>query len=269
MRHRVVTGSGEGTRVMSRNRVVSCRVIAGRRRWTTWRFAIAISVVAVAIWTIDAGSGALADAHVFVISTAAAPASLSSRSLSPAVRIDPPLLVPVAVPEQLVNQSTCRSDLPGAAVTISIADIDYICPVYSGGQSVLDSGAATMISDPALATALTTHPGGVGTMWVAGHRTSHGGPFAAVPTIAIGAIITVTDGEVSAAYRVVGRAHFEIRDNRVVDPDGRATGEATLDSILRADHGANGAPRLLLQTCDGDSARWMIYADLVAGDVPD
>ena len=43
----------------------------------------------------------------------------------------------------------------------------------------------------------------------------------------------------------------------------QATSAATLDSIIRADHGGNGAARLLLQTCDGEGHRWMIYADLV------
>ena len=52
-------------------------------------------------------------------------------------------------------------------------------------------------------------------------------------------------------------------NGRVVDAQGNPTGEATLDSILRADHGGNNAARLLLQTCDGDTHRWMIYADLV------
>ena len=51
---------------------------------------------------------------------------------------------------------------------------------------------------------------------------------------------------------------------RAIDVELRpAGGEATLDSIIRADHGGNRAARLLLQTCDGDTHRWMIYADLV------
>jgi hypothetical protein len=49
----------------------------------------------------------------------------------------------------------------------------------------------------------------------------------------------------------------------VIDSSGHATGAATLDSIIRADHDGNGAARLLLQTCDGENHRWLIYADLV------
>jgi hypothetical protein len=62
---------------------------------------------------------------------------------------------------------------------------------------------------------------------------------------------------------VIDRLHLRISNDRVVDSSGHATGAATLDSILRPDHGGTGAARLLLQTCDGDNYRWMIYADLV------
>ncbi|MEO8266168.1 MAG: hypothetical protein ABI706_11760 [Ilumatobacteraceae bacterium] len=86
-----------------------------------------------------------------------------------------------------------------------------------------------------------------------------------VPDLADGAVITVDDGMFSASYRIVGRIYVEIKSDRVVDASGRASGAATLDSIIRPDHGANGAARLLLQTCDGDSYRWMIYADLITG----
>ena len=39
---------------------------------------------------------------------------------------------PIVKPQ---NQSTCRDDLPGAVMTITMADISYRCPVYAGGQS--------------------------------------------------------------------------------------------------------------------------------------
>ena len=34
-------------------------------------------------------------------------------------------------------------------------------------------------------------------------------------------------------------------------------------AILRPDRGGHGAARLVLQTCDGEDHRWMIYADLI------
>ena len=39
--------------------------------------------------------------------------------------------VPTVTPS---NQSSCRGDLPGAVMTITMADIAYSCPVYAGGQ---------------------------------------------------------------------------------------------------------------------------------------
>lgn len=181
--------------------------------------------------------------------------SVVGASLAPAIRIDPPI----------ANRSTCRSDLSGSVMTISIPDIGYSCPVYAGGQSMLNSGAVTLITDEAITSVLADHPGGPGLLWIAGHRVSHGGAFAAVPDLAEGAIMTVSGGTSTASYRVVGRVYVGISNNRVIDAAGNATGAATLDSILRPDHGGNNAARLVLQTCDGEDHRWMIYADLVTG----
>ena len=128
---------------------------------------------------------------------------------------------------------------------------------------MLNAGAATLISDAAISQVLADHPGGPGLLWIAGHRSSHGGAFAAVPDLADGAIITVSDGGLSASYRVVGRLHVAIDHDRVIDASGQPTAAATLDSVIRPDHGGRGAARLLLQTCDGENFRWMIYADLV------
>jgi sortase (surface protein transpeptidase) len=163
------------------------------------------------------------------------------------------------------NQSSCRVDLPGAVMTITMADISYTCPVYAGGQSVIDTGAATLITDQGSSPLLALHPGDGGTLWIAAHRSSHGGPFAAVPTLADGAIVMVSDGSHTASYRIVGRAHVNVHDGLVVDAAGQATDAATQDSVFRPDRGGTGEPRLLLQTCDGNNWRWMIYADLIAG----
>ncbi|MEP7047086.1 MAG: sortase [Ilumatobacteraceae bacterium] len=241
--------------------------------------AVLAAVALSAIASFGAGRPAYADGKTFLIQSAANFGPAAGTALSPAVRLDPPApqvtlpaapaptVVPVAevpaVPVD-VNRSNCRQDLANPVMTITIPDVSYTCPVYSGGQAMLDSGAATLITDPAIAQVLADRPGGAGLLWVAGHRTSHGGAFAAVPTLADGALITVSDDTYTATYRVVGRLYVTIRNDRVVDANGNATGQATLDSIIRPDHGGNKAARLLLQTCDGDTHRWMIYADLVA-----
>ena len=198
---------------------------------------------------------------------------VTQSRLMPAVRVSPPhvgepgpVVVASEAPAQApaANASTCRNDLGTPTMTVAIPSISYVCPMYAGGQATLNSGAVTMISDPAMASVLATTPGGAGTLWLAGHRVSHGGAFAAVPSLTDGAIIVVTDQTATATYQVVSRAYVAVRDDQVVDAAGHATGAATVDSILRTDRGGSGASRLVLQTCDGTAFRWMIYADLIS-----
>jgi sortase (surface protein transpeptidase) len=148
-------------------------------------------------------------------------------------------------------------------MTIAMPDISYTCSVYAGGQSVIDAGAATMITAQYSGLPLAVHPGDAGTLWITGHRVSHGGPFAALPDLPDGAVITVSDGTVTASYVIVGRSYVEIRDGYAVDAAGQATETATSDAVLRPGGNADLAPRLLLQTCDTGDFRWMIYADLI------
>ena len=130
---------------------------------------------------------------------------------------------------------------------------------------MLDSGAVTLITEVGSSPLLSVHPGDTGTLWIAGHRTSHGSPFADVPDIADGAIITVSDDSGTASYRVVARAYVQVHGGLVLDAARNPSDSATQDSLLRADRGGNLAPRLVLQTCDGNNGRWMIYADLEKG----
>jgi hypothetical protein len=73
----------------------------------------------------------------------------------------------------------------------------------------------------------------------------------------------VSSDDATATYRIVGRSYFEVRGDRVIDASGEATAEATWASVIRDDLSGNLAPRLVLQTCEGENSRWMIYADLV------
>jgi hypothetical protein len=122
---------------------------------------------------------------------------------------------------------------------------------------------ATVITANDSPFALASSPGDAGTLWITGHRKSHGGPFAAVPDLADRAIITVSDGSAVASYVVVGRVYVEVRDGLAVDASGTPTEAATMDAVLRPDRNAVSAARLLLQTCDSEDFRWMIYADLI------
>jgi sortase (surface protein transpeptidase) len=219
------------------------------------RLVVAALLTAVAV----VGSAAAASAGVAPAATDVADAG----ALAPAVRMDVPAVLETTPAEPIVNRSNCRTGTAGASMQISIADISYDCPVYTGGQSTIDAGFVTLFVETGANTALATHPGQAGTLWLAAHRTSHGGAFADVPSLADGALITVGDGVAQATYTVVGRAYVEVRGGIVVDSTGVATQAATAAAILRADRTADLAPRLLLQTCDGENHRWMIYADLV------
>ncbi|HEX3089694.1 MAG TPA: sortase [Ilumatobacteraceae bacterium] len=237
--------------------------------------ALSIAMIT-SLWT--AAHPVFADVHRLEIQSDSLVGAVPGAELAPAVRLDPPApadtVAAAATPDApvasapvapIVNKSNCRGDLAGAVMTIEIADISYSCPVYAGGQTMLNSGAVTQITDDAIASVLAAYPGGPGVLWIAAHRSSHGGAFAAVPNLADGALVTMSDGTHTATYRIVGRIYATIKNDRVVDSTGHATGAATLDSIIRPDHGGLGASRLLLQTCDGDDHRWMIYADLVTG----
>lgn len=258
-------------------------LVSPRTDRARFRAVTLIAVAAIAMTSIAAmwpTGRVAADTRRLELQSASVVGPFSGAALAPAERLDPPGAVvdasvvqaPAAVPvvtgpvaSAPVNRSSCRANLSGAVMTITIPDISYSCPVYAGGQKMLNSGAVTQITDEAIRRVLADHPGGPGVLWIAGHRTSHGGAFADVPDLADGAIITLADGTYAASYRVVGRIYVGIRNDRVIDAAGNATGAATLDSIIRPDHGGHGAARLLLQTCDGDNNRWMIYADLVTG----
>lgn len=186
--------------------------------------------------------------------------------LPPATRLQVPAPAPastVAPATSPANQSGCNPDPSDAVMSVAIPDIAYTCPVYAGGQAMLDAGFVTLVTDAGANPVLTTRPGEPGTLWLAGHRSTHGAAFASVPDLADGALVTVSADGATATYRVVGRAHFEVRGDRVVDAFGSATAAATWASVIRDDLSGNLAPRLVLQTCEGANSRVMVYADLV------
>ncbi|MBI5090496.1 MAG: sortase, partial [Actinobacteria bacterium] len=159
-----------------------------------------------------------------------------SSTLQPAVRLDAPDPVPTSAPAT-ANQSTCRTGVDEAAMQITIDDISYDCPVYAGGQSTIDAGFVTLVNDRGTNSLLAEQPGDAGTLWLAAHRTSHGGAFAAVPSLVDGALITITQGTSEWTYVVVDRAYVTVSNGVVLDTYGRASHDATVDAIVRADQG--------------------------------
>lgn len=227
-------------------------------------------------WLVVSVAAATVVAAVGDRMVAAAPAPASATTivgpaavdgLAPAVRLKAPVVTPsVPVPVEaapVVNVSSCRTDLGDSVATMTVPSISYACPIYSGTQATIDAGAATWVSQPSSITTLATHVGGPGTIWLAGHRTSHGGAFAAMPDLVDGAVLTLTDATGTASYRIVGRVYVQVSGGLVLDGTGTPSNAATLDALLRADRGGALEPRLVIQTCDGLNYRWMIYADLI------
>jgi sortase family protein len=200
-------GAGKGS-CLSVSGLVSSRDsgVAGRKVIAAALVTFATTAT-VFLWSAD--RAAVADAATFQIQSASVVGAVSGETLAPAVRLAVDVAVPSAAPT--VNVSTCRNDLAGAVMTMTIPDIAYSCPVYAGGQAMLNSGAATQITDDAISQVVADHPGGPGVFWIAGHRASHGGAFAAVPNLADGALVTLSDGLNTARYRVIGRASSRYR----------------------------------------------------------
>ena len=241
---------------------------AVRARVTVATTATVAALVMVTAMAVGAMASGRADAAGAVTSGSGA-----ATATETAVRLDAPTaravaseapVVPTATPlEPIVNTSNCRRDLGTPAMTVSIPQISMSCPVHAGGQSTLDAGAATLLDQAAMSSVLAHEPGAAGTLWIGGHRSSHGGAFAAVPGLADGAVVVISDGATTATYQIVGRVYVTVENGQVKGANGVASGAATADAILRADRGAGRAPRLVLQTCDGEDHRWMIYADLI------
>lgn len=220
--------------------------------------AMIVAVCAIALGAV--GNVATAESGGPTSITAAAP----SAGLEQAVRLGAPAIIVRSSPPTLANVSRCRTDLPSAIARVTIPSISYDCPVYPGDQSTMDSGAATWVTNHEDNATLATQVGGPGAIWLAGHRTAHGGAFAAIPDLADGAVVTLTEGTSTASYRIVGRVRVEIRDGLVIDATGTPTNAATVNALIRTDHGGAGLPpRLVIQTCDGDRYRWMLYGDLI------
>jgi sortase (surface protein transpeptidase) len=87
--------------------------------------------------------------------------------------------------------------------TVTIPAIGMSRPVYMGGQNTIDGGHATFYNDPNDTWPSSVYPGQTGTVWLAGHRTSHGSPFLRIPELAAGDTITFTSSEGAWTYRLV------------------------------------------------------------------
>lgn len=121
---------------------------------------------------------------------------------------------------------------------LDIPAIDLSVPVVSGDQAEIDAGNVTAVDWTAYDYPASCLPGEPCTVWLAGHRTTHGAVFARLPELTVGVPITIHFQGHDYAYTV----------NAVDTVPGSAP-----PSVI---HGA-----LVLQTSVPGDRRLLIYAD--------
>ncbi len=183
------------------------------------------TVVAVARSTPDAGTLG----HAVAVAVAAPPA------------VDAPT-TPVAGPA--APEPTVAALPAGTEAIVTIASVGMELAVVSGGQAVIDQGVVAHY------TAAGWEPpvpaGAPGTYWLAAHHTTHGGPFGALPDVAVGAEIRVEAGSRTFVYTVTS-----------TEVTGLWPGD---DAVYGTDPTAS---VILLQTCIG-SSRLLVHGTLTA-----
>jgi sortase (surface protein transpeptidase) len=180
---------------------------------------------------------------------AVAPASATGAALvapSPAALAPPAPASPV--PSSPVTAPPPAAWPSGAVAWLTVPAIGLDRPIFRGGQSTIDRGVATLFDDGPGGWRAPVAPGAPGTLWIAGHHTSHGAPGRHVDELAVGdvAIVRGLDG-VPHTYRFVAR---------------RIVGTAVYPDVV---YGRDPSMRRLeLQTSMGSAHRLLLTGVLVA-----
>jgi len=172
---------------------------------------------------------------------AAAPVAPSPAAPAPPAPTSPVPSAPVTAPAPAAWPS-------GTVAWLTVPAIGLDRPVFRGGQSTIDRGVATLFDDGPGGWRAPVAPGAPGTLWIAGHHTSHGAPFRHVDELAVGdvAIVRGLDG-VPHTYRFVAR---------------RIVGTAVYADVV---YGRDPSMRRLeLQTSMGSAHRLLLTGVLVA-----
>jgi LPXTG-site transpeptidase (sortase) family protein len=189
------------------------------------------TAMSAAIASADIGSAAIASAAA--VTAAVAP---DEEARPPAGEQVAPAITPAP--------ATTTSPAPaGTGASVSIPGLGIDLPVVDGGQAVIDRGVvAHYVAEgwepPAAA-------GAAGTYWLAAHHLSHGGPFANLPDIAVGAEIRVTAERRTFVYTVTSK--------EVV---GLLPGDAAVYGTDPT------AAVILLQTCVDNTRRVLVHGTL-------
>jgi len=173
---------------------------------------------------------------------AAVLAALPSTSPAAAGPVEKPI-IPAPAP---------RGPGPGGAFPVAgqegwvvIPRIGLAVAVFEGGQSVIDRGVAAHYDGPGWRPPVAAGQGG--TYWLAAHHVTHGAPFLRVPDLRAGDVVEIVpaSGAPTVTYRVTSVEVVGVTASylTVYGPD-------------------TTTPRLLLQTCEGDSARLLVHGVL-------
>lgn len=126
---------------------------------------------------------------------------------------------------------------------VSIPSVSIDLPVIEGGQAIIDEGVVAHYTaagwkDPVAA-------GAPGTYWLAAHHVTHGGPFAALSELSVGAEIRITTDTNTFIYTVTSTEIVGLYPGDV--------------AIYGTDESA---PVILLQTCIDNTRRLLIHGTL-------
>lgn len=138
------------------------------------------------------------------------------------------------------SQTPASAAACDGCVFLSAPTIGLNVTAQPGKQAVIDQEGGVAVYTP-----LTTGAvGAPGTMWLVGHRTTHGSVFNRVPTLVSGDVIYLTDD---------AGAHRYIVDRLVIVSESNWQGEVNIHDTSRS--------RLILQTSHPDSQlRYLIEA---------
>lgn len=206
-----------------------------------------------ALISLAAGTIGTADSVTRITAPATADQHPTRRAASAA---DEPSVAAPEVPSAAVARSVANDEAslvpativvspPGMEATVSIPSLGIDLPVVEGGQAVIDQGVVAHYvadgwKDPVEA-------GAPGTYWLAAHHMTHGGPFAALADVSVGAPIVITAGGNTFVYTVTSTAIV-----------GLLPGDVAIYGVDES------APSILLQTCIDATRRFLVHGTLTA-----
>jgi sortase (surface protein transpeptidase) len=173
---------------------------------------------------------------------------LFTRSvLALAVTLTPMIAVGDSSPAAASPMSV--SQRPAAVPTdwyLEMPSLRFGADIQVGGQSSIDAGNVTLFDEwgPTIA------PGEVGTLWLAGHRSSHGAVFRRLPNLRVNQTVNVNSYDEVFTYRITSRSVV----GRDLDP-----------TVI---YGSDPAAKRIVLQCSWTRGRTIIYAGTLESVTP-